>query len=136
MSEVIRTILDSVATEVRDADHRLASLHALLERITEGDCFSEAEVAATEREIEVCEALALEKRQVLDEKIRVYEDEFVVLERKLAARKAIIEANTSDSTAHRSPQLFELFVREHAALTAELEQARALLLDGCPPEAD
>jgi len=130
MSASVATVLDAVANEIRRTDLRLTSLRSLLARIEscDADCFTAEEVEATHREIAACEEQCAAKRTLLEDKIHLYEDQVLVLERKLAARKEVIE-QSDDATAETSPALFGLFVAQHASMTTDLDLAKSSLLE-------
>ena len=68
------------------------------------------------------------KKQVLEDKINVYETKVLGLEKILQTRKDIIENKQDTNSLRENPELLKIFVDEHARMTKDLREAQEFLL--------
>jgi hypothetical protein len=128
MMDELEAVLCGLAEEIREADHHIAGLQALLQQIeAEPACFSDNERIATSERIDAETRERAHCLELLREKVEVYESRVLELSHRIDVRRRIIDENPASLKA--SPELLSVFVDQHTSIVAELEAARSFLLE-------
>ena len=117
-------VFSRMASEIEQLDCKLLKVQDLVNEMTscENGTFTADEVKLAQKYLEECATQAQIMRQNLADKIELYEKKILTMNRQLTARQSIIERFEIDGAIGEGGELFELLVRNHAQLSAELQE--------------
>ena len=120
-------VFTKLADEIRALNSKIELLEDLVKHLTT-PAFTELEISSTQDQIDSLKSMRSKKKQVLEDKINVYETKVLGLEKILQTRKDIIENKQDTNSLRENPELLKIFVDEHARMTKDLRDAQEFLL--------
>ena len=121
---VVKKMFEGLAAEVKGLDRKIAGLTSLLEEMETDENrphFLEAERTAVAAARSEAEGERGRKAADLASKIRLYQESVVELETAISRRNAVLRGSRALSD---NSSLMDIFARNHASLTARLQQTR------------
>ena len=121
---VVKRMFEGLAAEVKGLDKKIAGMTSLLEEMQADENrphFLEAERTAVSAARSEAEGERGRKAADLASKIRLYQDSVVELETAISRRNAVLRGSRALSD---NSSLMDIFARNHASLTARLQQTR------------
>ena len=131
----IKAYLDTLADEIRALDAKIPRLAQFLKIISEEQhaaAFSDEERAAVEAQLLELRTRRETKAHLLEEKLSIYETRVVGLQERIETRRSVME--TCEQHVGDFDDIMELFVRTHADLTRELDDAHSEIGETFPLE--
>jgi hypothetical protein len=117
---------DVMATQIQTHEKSVVSLHGLLEAMkANGSHFTDADMNVVGHKMKHLQTAIQSLKAELSRKIDIYENQIKGLEQAMTARKAVLDAQDSETGVLKDhPDILEYFVNSHAKLEQALENSK------------